>query len=561
MRISFQDPVRERVGNISGLYKVTSTDHGFYGQGVRFHCLRVRRSFCDTLRRLADARHSGGTSGCVVAARLAENADFKVLLLEAGRDSKDVATVKMSGAWAQNFGGDDDWNIWSEPGAGINGRQIQCSRGRFLGGSSNVNGTLCIRGPKQDYDDWNMEGWSGNEMYKYMAKSEDFHTKKWFQANEDAHGYGGPLHTEPHDLAPISKLVLQSYQDAGLPLHPDMFTTGETPNGCGHAMRTIYEGNRSVAADFVADRSKRPNLDIQFNATVDRIVFERTAQAEPRARSVEVLLKDGTRKSFSARKEIVVSGGAYCSPAILQRSGIGAKADLEKLGIDVVKDLPGVGENLLDHVLVGTCYEVNDTSLTYDQDIYPEGALAKAFDAYGKDRSGVLSIFPFGAFAYTRLDERLADSPLWKRQSDERDAIGLTKDQPNIEYWNTECYGGPPNWKDFPMEGKAAFFMITLLLNGQSQGTVKLKSKDPTQNPIVDHKYLEHPLDSLVLAEGTRFANEIVMKGDATRNVIKGAWPENLTHHKMDDREAWVEYVRNNVVTCKILPSYFSISR
>ena len=422
-----------------------------------------------------------------------------------------------------------------------------------------MNGTLCIRGPKRDYDDWGLEGWSGEEMYKYMAKSETFHGKEWFEHStvEGMHGYEGPLHVEPHDLAPISKRVMQSYQDAGLSLYQDMFTTGETSRGCGHAPRTIYEGNRSVAADFVADRARWPNLDIQFNATVDCIGFDRTSEGggRPRARRVHVLLKDGTRKIFQASKEIIVSGGAYCSPPILQRSGIGRKADLEALGIEVVQDLPGVGENLLDHVLVGTCYEVNDTSLTRDQEIYPEGALAKAFNAYGKDRSGVLSIFPFGAFAYTRLDERLADHPLWKSPSaDGRDAMGLTQEQPNIEYWNTECYGGPPNWKDFPVDGRAAFFMVTLLLNGQSAGTVKVKSKDPMVNPEVDHRYLEHPLDSVVLAEGVRFANEMVMKGSGTRDVIKGAWPENLTHHQMDEREAWVEYVRENMVTCECLP-------
>jgi choline dehydrogenase-like flavoprotein len=122
-----------------------------------------------------------------VAARLAEDSRFRILLLEAGRDSADIDTVKMTGGWAQNFGGEDDWNIISEPSKGLNGRRIYNSRGRFLGGSSCVNGTLCIRGkdqvlysisydthhllgPRQDYDNWELEGWSGEEVYKYMAK-------------------------------------------------------------------------------------------------------------------------------------------------------------------------------------------------------------------------------------------------------------------------------------------------------------------------------------------------------------------------------------------------------
>lgn len=101
---------------------------------------------------------------------------------------------------SQNFDTEADWNIVTEPSRGVNNRQVKVSRGKFLGGSSGVNGTLCIRGTKQDYDDWNLPGWSGNEVFDYMKKAENFHSKKWFNEDQSTHGYDGPLDVEPHDL-------------------------------------------------------------------------------------------------------------------------------------------------------------------------------------------------------------------------------------------------------------------------------------------------------------------------------------------------------------------------
>jgi choline dehydrogenase-like flavoprotein len=253
----------------------------------------------------------------------------------------------MAGDLFNRVGTADDWNILSEAGAGVNGRRIPCIRGRFLGGLSGMNGTLCIRGTRRDYDDWNIPGWSGDDMYTYMAKAETFHDQEWFKAREDVHGSKGPIHIAPHNLAPISKLVLESYQEAGFPLCDDLFSTGKTATGCGHAPRTVHDGLRSSSADFVTERENWPNLKILCNTTVDKITFD--DHDPPRAVAVEALSENGASITLRARKEIILSAGAYCSPAILLRSGIGPKQELEDLGIPMVKNLPGVGENLLDH--------------------------------------------------------------------------------------------------------------------------------------------------------------------------------------------------------------------
>lgn len=294
--------------------------------------------------------NSGGTCGCVIAARLAEDLDARILILEAGPDNADLANVHMAGGWSANFDSETDWNIVTEPMPTVDGRQVKVSRGRFLGGSSGVNGTLCIRGTKQDYDDWGMDEWTGDKMWEYMKKAETFHEKDWHEADKSVHGTDGPLHIAPHDLAPISERVKESMIDQGLPYHPDMFSTGESPHGCGDVPRTVHQGIRTTAADFVTKNYKRDNITIKTEVTVDKLLFSEET-GELTASGVAAIAKDCKKSEYKARKEVLVTAGAYCSPPILMRSGIGPKEQLEKHGIECLVDLPGVGKNLMDHVV------------------------------------------------------------------------------------------------------------------------------------------------------------------------------------------------------------------
>lgn len=128
--------------------------------------------------------------------------------------------------------------------------------------------------------------------------------------------------------------------------------------------------------------------------------------------------------------------------------------------------------------------------------------------------------------------------------------MGLTPQQPNVEFWNTELYGGPKQYEDFPIDGKHTFAMCNLLFNQRSRGSVTMKSSDPLENPVVDHNYLGDQLDMLVMSEACRFANEMVMQGKGTRDVIKGSWPADLTHHAFTTREDWEPHVRQHATTC-----------
>lgn len=463
----------------------------------------------------------------------------------------------MAGGWSKNFDSETDWNIETEPMKAVDNRKVKCSRGRFLGGSSGVNGTLCIRGTKQDYDDWGLEEWTGDKMFEYMKKSETFHPKDWHKADANFHGTSGPLHTEPHDLAPISERVRESMIDSGLPYHPDMFSSGEASHGCGDVPRTVYQGIRTTAADFITKGFRRENITIKTEVTVEKVLISQVS-GEITATGVSTISKSGKKCDFHARKEVIIAAGAYCSPPILMRSGVGPKHQLTKHGIECLVDLPGVGANLQDHVLCFIFYEVSEPKITNDYLAYHDNAIESTYKLYQEKKTGMLSTFPFGIFGYARLDDRLKDSDLWNSapKAGGRDPMGLAKNQPNIEFWNTELYGGPKQYDDFPVDHKHAFALCVLLFNQHSRGSVTLKSADPRENPVVDHNYLDHPLDMLVLSEGCAFANEIVMKGKGTREVIKGSWPEGLAHHTYQKREDWEEHVKQHATTCKCITAF-----
>lgn len=198
-------------------------------------------------------------------------------------------------------------------------------------------------------------------------------------------------------------------------------------------------------------------------------------------------------------------------------------------------------------------YETEKAGLTNDHHVYHGDNFAKTYALWKDQQAGFLSTFPFGAFAYARLDERLVDSELWKNAPRQpgRDPMGLTPKQPNIEFFTTECYGGPKQYDQFPTDGKYAFSMIAELFGPRSRGTVTLRDTGAKSVPVVDTNYLSDPLDVEVLAEACRFGNEIIMEGAGTKDIVKGSWPSDLVHHKHTTREDWAPYVRDNATTCK----------
>ena len=318
-------------------------------------------------------------------------------------------------------------------------------------------------------------------------------------------------------------------------------------------MRTTYAGYRTTGADFIVGDRARPNITIKCDVTVDKVILEKDSDGNLRATGAEYIDNNGTKGKAFAKKEVLLNCGSYGSPALLLRSGIGPKADLQELNIPVQVDLPGVGRNLQDHQLIFMYYELNRSDLTDDARAHhdPNG-FETGHAEWTEKKTGWLATFPFGAFAFNRLSDRLdADNPEWKALPREpgRDPMGQTETQPNLEFFHTVMYGGPPEFTDFPKEGQYALAMCCFLCGLQSRGFVKLKSADPFEPPLVDHKYLSDKRDLLMMSEGVRFANEVVMTGAGTKDIIKGAWPPGATHHLNKTNEDWQPFVQKYTST------------
>jgi choline dehydrogenase-like flavoprotein len=386
-----------------------------------------------------------------------------------------------------------------------------------------------------------------------ISQAEDFRAQDWFPHNPDAHGTGGPLGIEPAPVYPIADCFFEAFQSKGLPYRPDMFSSGETANGCGHAMRTTSKGSRTTAADYVTKDMERSNVTIMCDVTVDKVIIERGPNNSLKATGVEYLDNSGNRYKVQAKREVLLAGGSYNSPTMLMRSGIGPRKDLEKLNIPVYVDLPGVGQNLQDHQLIFTYYEVNKPGLTDDERVnHDPDAWENGFKEWKEKKSGWLATFPFGAFGFARLNDRLdRDVPEWRNLEREegRDPMGLTESQPNCEFFNTVCYGGPPEYTDFPKPGQYALAMCVFLCGQRSRGYVTIKTTDPFEPPFADPCYLSDKRDLMMLAEGVRWANEVVVEGKGTKDVIKGAWPPGATHHKNKTNEDWHEHVKKYAST------------
>lgn len=210
-------------------------------------------------------------------------------------------------------------------------------------------------------------------------------------------------------------------------------------------------------------------------------------------------------------------------------------------------------------------YSTAHPNLTTDHKVHNPRALETSYNEWKNNKTGFMSTFPFGVFAYARMDERLAKEPLWQKYLKEApagsDPMGLhpTK-QPSIELFNTECYGGPKQYDDFPnAPDQSAFSIIVELFSPRSLGSVTLASRDPVANPVVDPAFLAHELDLLVLSEGCRFADEVITKGAGTTDVVTGSWPKGLGYGEsgqMRTRKEWEPYVKDHATTCKFFYPY-----
>ncbi len=294
-----------------------------------------------------------GSAGCVLAARLTEDPDVRVLVIEAGLPDTEPM-IHASSVWPTLWMSRYDWAYFSEPEPALRGRKVFLPRGKVVGGSSSINAMIYMRGNRLDYDGWaaaGATGWSYADVLPYFLKSEDNERG----ANE-WHGVGGPLSvSDPHYRHPVMLGMLDAALQAGHPFNEDL--NGALQDGIGVYQSTQRNGMRCSAADaYLHPALDRPNLELLTGALVHRLVLDGTTV---RGLALDVA---GEVREIRAEREVILCAGSYNTPQILMLSGIGRPADMAPFGIAPVADLP-VGENLQDHILVQLAYLTTDESL------------------------------------------------------------------------------------------------------------------------------------------------------------------------------------------------------
>jgi len=437
-----------------------------------------------------------GTAGCLLANRLSAERSKRVLLVEAGGEDNYV-WVHIPVGYLYCIGNPrTDWLYATEPAAGLNGRSLRYPRGKVLGGSSSINGMIYMRGQSRDYDGWGRgdgfganPGWSWAECLPYFLKHEDFY--QGADAYHAAPGFdptgarpGGEWRVEKQRLHwPILDAFAAAAVEAGIPRVED-FNRGDN-EGVGYFHVNQRRGVRwNATKAFLRPALRRPNLQVWTCAQVERIVFDGKS-----ASGVEVAPLGGgepMRARLAPGGEVVLATGSIGTPQILQLSGIGAPALLAEHGIDVRHALPGVGENLQDHLQIRAVYGVDGVRTLNTMAATLWGKARIAIE-YAWSRSGPMSMAPsqLGAFARSRP--------------------GLA--HPNLEYHvqplSLDAFGEP-------LHPFNAFTASVCNLNPTSRGSVRIRGADPALAPSIAPDYLASDDDRVVAADSLRLTRRIV---------------------------------------------------
>jgi choline dehydrogenase len=436
-----------------------------------------------------------GSAGCVVANRLSASGKHSVLLLEAGPRDRNI-WIHVPLGYGKLFKATKvNWMYQTEPEPGLNGRSVFQPRGKVLGGSSSINGLLYVRGQHEDYDRWRQlgnTGWGFDDVLPYFKAAEDQQ-----RGADEFHGSGGPLPvSDSRHPDPLSQAFIEAAAESGIAKNPDF--NGAVQEGAGWFQTTTRRGRRaSTARSYLRPARHRRNLRVETAALAQRIVFEGR-------RAVAVEYKQGGMlKTARAAKELLVCGGAYNSPQLLQLSGIGPADLLKDHGIEVVLDAPGVGRDLQDHLQVRIVTRCTSAITLNDIVNNPWRKMMTGLQ-YAALRKGPLTIAAGTSGAFLKTSPRLATPDV----------------QIHFLPFSTDKMGEA-------LHSYSGFSASVCQLRPESRGSLRIKSADPSAAPEIRINYLATETDRTANVEGLKILRRILaapaLKPYVTEEVEPGA--------------------------------------
>ena len=423
-----------------------------------------------------------GTAGCVLANRLTANGKYNVLVVEAGKkDNYFWIDIPVGYLYTIN-NPRTDWCYETEPDPGLNGRSIGYARGKVLGGSSSINAMIYMRGQRSDYDHWAQLGnlgWSWDDVLPVFKHSEDYQ-----HGADEFHGAGGEMRVEERR---VNWEILDAWRDAaadaGIPKIAE-FNRGDNSGNAYFQMNQRRGSRWSATKAFLDPAKARHNLTILTECHVQKLILDNTS-GEKRCTGIEVRTKKGI-ETFTATREVLLSAGSIGSPQILQLSGVGNGEMLKQRGVAPAHELPGVGENLQDHLQVRTIYKVSNT-VTLNQRVHSLFGLAAMGIEYFLRKTGPLTMPPSQLGAFAKSDEN----------------------QPTA---NIEWHVQPLSLDKFgdPLHRYNAITPSVCNLRPSSRGHVRIKSKRPEDYPAITLNYLSTEEDLQVAVAGLKYTRRIM---------------------------------------------------
>ncbi|KAL8847231.1 MAG: hypothetical protein Q9221_007718 [Calogaya cf. arnoldii] len=501
----------------------------------------------------------GGTSGLVVASRLTEDPTVTVLVLEAGSDKVNDPRIFTPGLAVALWDNPEfDWQFKTTPQDGLHGRIIAHPRGKTVGGSSAINVGLMVYPSKSGLDSWEKlgnEGWNFETLRPYYRKFHTYTTpSKAVQEllaldymDESLQGTTGPIKVSFGDFhSPIHKKWPETFKRLNMALTGDPLTGLGVGGHSNPASIDATSKTRSHAGVeyYSPDVRKRTNLRLVTEAMAEKVVFTKTEDGQVSATGVQFSSKEGERLTANANKEVILAAGAFQSPQLLELSGIGSRPLLERLGIEPIIDNPSVGENLQDHAMATISLEVEDGIPTADLLRDPK-IFTAAIEEYNNSKTGVLTSGTYSTAFMPMVDfleedgqaklSQLLDQylkndapltfPAQKQQYELLRTMLESKDDSSAHYCmfasqaNIDAEGGPSKYIQPTTEGNYVS-LLAALNHPFSRGSVHIDSADAKDAPIIDPKYLSHPLDNEILARHIQYF-ETLVRTEPLASVLK----------------------------------------